>query len=49
MKSDRFTDARIMGVIRQAELPRVYRRAICSVIRQRYQVCSDLHRRRVRL
>ena len=31
------------------ELPRVYRRAICSVIRQRYQVCSDLHRRRVRL
>lgn len=32
-----------------AELPRVYRRAICSVIRQRYQACSDLHRRLVRL
>ncbi|KPH85891.1 hypothetical protein GLUCOINTEAF2_0203146 [Komagataeibacter intermedius AF2] len=31
------------------ELPRVYRRAICSVLRLRYQVCSDLHGRRVRL
>jgi transitional endoplasmic reticulum ATPase len=31
------------------ELPRVYRRVICSGLRQRYQACSDLHRRRVRL